>query len=99
MDQFASALGREGEALHLECDTAHVRLSRHSRDSLPIFDTAIPRSLRTSHYNERRAECDAALRLLRERWPDLPSLAAAEPEQVLAARLPDPLDGRALHVS
>ena len=98
MDQFASALCRAGEALHLECDTARYDFAPF-RDALLIFDTAIPRSLRTSHYNERRAECEEALRLLRERWPDLPTLAAAEPEQVLEARLPPPLDGRALHVS
>jgi galactokinase len=98
MDQFASALCRSGEALHLECDTARYDFAPF-RDTLLIFDTAIPRSLRTSHYNERRAECEDALRLLRQRWPELPSLAAAEPEQVLEARLPAPLDGRALHVS
>ena len=98
MDQFASALCRASEALHLECDTARYDFAPFG-DALLIFDTAIPRSLRTSHYNERRAECEQALRLLRERWPDLPSLAAAEPEQVLEARLPPPLDRRALHVS
>jgi galactokinase len=98
MDQYASALCRAGEALHLECDTARYDFAPFG-DALLIFDTAIPRSLRASHYNERRAECDEALRLLRERWPALPSLAAAEPEQVLEARLPDPLDRRALHVS
>jgi len=98
MDQFASALCRAGEALHLECDTAHYDFAPF-KDALLIFDTAIPRSLRTSHYNERRAECEEALRLLRERWPDLPTLAAAEPEQVMEAHLPPPLDRRALHVS
>jgi galactokinase len=98
MDQFASALCRAGEALHLECDTAHYDFAPF-RDSLLIFDTAIPRSLRTSHYNERRAECEEALRLLRQQWPSLPSLAAAEPEQVMEAHLPPPLHGRALHVS
>jgi galactokinase len=98
MDQFASALCRAGEALHLECDTARYDFAPFG-DALLIFDTAIPRSLRTSHYNERRAECEEALRLLRERWPELPSLAAAEPEQVLEAHLPPPLDRRALHVS
>jgi galactokinase len=98
MDQFASALCRAGEALHLECDTARYDFAPF-RDALLIFDTAIPRSLRTSHYNERRVECEAALRLLRARWPDLPTLAAAEPEQVIEAQLPPPLDRRALHVS
>jgi galactokinase len=98
LDQFASELCRAGEALHLECDTARYDFAPF-RDALLIFDTAIPRSLRTSHYNERRAECEEALRLLRKRWPDLPTLAAAEPEQVLEAHLPPPLDRRALHVS
>jgi galactokinase len=98
MDQFASALCREGEALHLECETAKYDFAPF-RDSVLIFDTAIPRSLRTSHYNERRAECEEALELLRQRWPELRSLAAAEPEQVLSAGLPPVLEGRALHVS
>ena len=98
MDQFASALCRPGEALHLECDTARYDFAPFG-DTLLIFDTAVPRSLRTSHYNERRAECEEALQLLRQRWPELPSLAAAEPEQVMEARLPSPLHGRALHVS
>ncbi|MEO6525166.1 MAG: galactokinase [Gemmatimonadaceae bacterium] len=98
MDQFASALCRENEALHLECDTAVYDFAPF-RDALLIFDTAIPRSLRTSHYNERRAECEEALRLLRLRWPELASLAAAEAEQVLSANLPPVLESRALHVS
>ncbi|HET7458011.1 MAG TPA: galactokinase [Gemmatimonadaceae bacterium] len=98
MDQFASALGREGNALHVWCDSAefeHIPM----RDAVLIFDTAVPRSLRTSAFNTRRAECDAALALLRERDPGLKSLADAEPEFVRAANLPDPLDRRALHVS
>jgi galactokinase len=98
MDQFASALCRVDEALHLECDTANYDFAPF-RDALLIFDTAIPRSLRTSHYNERRAECDEALRLLRMHWPALRTLAAAEPEQVQSAGLPRLLEHRALHVS
>jgi galactokinase len=98
MDQFASALGREGHALHIWCDTAeyeHVPMS----DAVLIFDTAVPRSLRGSQYATRRAECDAALAKLRERDPSLRSLADAEPELVRSAGLPDTLQRRALHVS
>jgi galactokinase len=97
MDQFASALGRRGEALHLWCDTArweHIPMG----DAVLIFDTAVPRSLRGSAFNERRAECEAALQRLRVLQPSLPHLAAATPELVREARLPDPLDRRALHV-
>ena len=98
MDQFASALSRAGEALHLDCATTQTDLAPF-RDAVLIIDSAVRRSLRDSAFNTRRAECEEALRLLRERWPDLPNLAAATPEQVLDAKLPDPLDRRALHVS
>ena len=98
MDQFASALGRPGEALHLWCDTARYEQVA-MQDAVLIFDTAVPRSLRGSAFNTRREECEAALRLLRRDHPGLPSLAAATPEQVAAAALPPPLDRRARHVT
>ena len=97
MDQFASALGREGEALHVWCDSAeyeHIPM----RDAVLIFDTAVPRSLRGSAYNTRRAECDAALARLRELEPSLPSLAAATPELLDRARLEPVHEKRARHV-
>lgn len=98
MDQFASALASEGEALHIECDTAATSLVPFG-DAVLIVDSAVRRSLRDSAFNQRRAECAEALRLLRVRWPALGSLAQAEPGQVEEARLPQPLDRRALHVS
>ena len=98
MDQFASALSHVDQALHIDCETRHTDLVPFT-DAVLIVDSAVRRSLRHSAFNERRAECSEALRLLRERWPELASLAAAEPEQVLAAKLPAPLDRRALHVS
>jgi galactokinase len=98
MDQFASALCRAGEALHLECDTARYDFAPFG-DALLIFDTAIPRSLRTSHYNERRAECDEALRLLRERWPDFRRSRRSSRSRCSRLGFRLQLDGRALHVS
>ena len=98
MDQFASALARRRHALHVWCDTAEVE-HVPMPDAVLIFDTAVPRSLRSSAFNARRAECEQALALLRRRHPELPHLAAAEPGQVLQARLPEPLASRALHVS
>ena len=97
MDQFASALGREGEALHLWCATTdfeHVPM----REAVMIFDTASPRSLRSSAFNTRRSECDAALAALRAVDPALDALAAATPALLDAAHLPPPLDRRARHV-
>ncbi|HJR41832.1 MAG TPA: galactokinase [Gemmatimonadaceae bacterium] len=97
MDQCASALSRSGSALHIWCDTArveHVPL----RDAVMIFDTGIPRALRASDFNARRADCEQALTLLRELEPDLPNLAAATPALLAVATLPAPLDRRARHV-
>ncbi len=98
MDQWASTLCRAGHALHLRCDTqswVHVPFDR----GILIVDTASPRALVSSAYNTRRAECDGALRMLRRFEPALASLAAATPELLERADLPDPEAKRARHVS
>ena len=98
MDQFASALCEDSCALHLWCDTLETEQVR-TEEALLIFDTSVPRSLRSSQFNQRRAECEEALQLLRRGAPKLNSLAQATPEQVLAAKLPPTLEKRALHVT
>jgi galactokinase len=98
MDQFASALSREGHALHLNCDTIETDDAPFG-DAVLIVDSAVRRSLRHSEFNQRRAECEQALAALRARWPQLRTLAEATPEQVAEAALPDPLGRRAMHVS
>ena len=97
MDQFASALARVGQALHIWSDTAayeHVPM----HEGVLIFDTATPRSLRGSAFNMRRAESLEALRLLRQPNPSLPALASATLDEIAAAHLPPPFDRRARHV-
>jgi len=97
MDQFASALCRTAHALHLRCDTAayeHVPFSR----GVLVVDTQTPRALVSSAYNTRRAECTAALELLRAFDPSLNSLAEASPALLERAALPEPFQRRARHV-
>jgi galactokinase len=98
MDQFAAALCVEGEALHLWCDTLETEQVGMS-ESVLVFDTASPRSLRLSQFNQRRAECEEAFALLRGFNPSLPNLAAADPEAIFRAHLPAALEKRALHVA
>ena len=97
MDQFASALCEDGFALHLQCDTGETARVPFDRSVL-IVDTTTPRDLRTSEYNARRVECDAALTQLRTLVPALPSLATATPTLLECAHLAPPLDRRARHV-
>ncbi len=98
MDQFASALGEKGHALHLWCDSLDTdQVEMH--EAVLIFDTAAPRSLRSSQFNQRRLECQQALGLLRKRNPALHNLASARPAEIRAAKLPGVLEKRALHVA
>jgi galactokinase len=97
MDQQASALGAAHQAVHIRCDTGayeHVPFD----DAVLIFDTGVRRALADSAFNDRRAECQAALTRLRSLRPSLPSLAAADLDLLREAHLPPPLDRRARHV-
>jgi galactokinase len=98
MDQFASALCTDGHALHLHCDTLAADQVAIS-DTVLIFDTRSPRYLRESQFNQRRAECEEALAMLRRGHPSLPNLAAALPDEVRDSDLPATLKKRALHVT
>ncbi|MBM4388454.1 MAG: galactokinase, partial [Deltaproteobacteria bacterium] len=66
MDQFTSAMGKEGRAILLDCATLDfeylpVELGEFS---LVIMNSNKKRALSESRYNERRSECDAALKLI-----------------------------------
>jgi galactokinase len=98
MDQFASAMARDGAALHVWCDTTATECVPFA-DAVLIVDTGVERTVRGSAYQERRAECQAALALLRLAHPELRTLAEAVPDQVVAAGLPETLHRRALHVA
>lgn len=97
MDQFASALCCENNALHVWCDTGETEQVPFTASVL-IFDTVAPRSLRSSEFNTRRSECAEALLLLRKANPSLPNLASATELELLDANLPQTLEMRARHV-
>ncbi|MCL6554591.1 MAG: galactokinase, partial [Firmicutes bacterium] len=95
MDQIVASVGRPGEALFL--DTRSLR-----REPVPVpegwrfivADSGAPRRLADAGYNQRRAECERAARLL-----GVPALRDLTPaDLVRAAGLPGPLDRRARHV-
>jgi galactokinase len=62
MDQFASACGVAGHALLLDCRSLEWRPVPLPGDlALVIAHSGVPRSLGTSAYNERRADCERAV--------------------------------------
>ncbi|HEX9371498.1 MAG TPA: galactokinase family protein, partial [Roseiflexaceae bacterium] len=66
MDQLAVACGVAGHALLIDCrsfEIAPVPLPASVR--VLVLDSAVPRTLAGSAYNQRRAECESALSKLR----------------------------------
>jgi galactokinase len=67
MDQFAIGMGQKDKAILLNCDTLeyqYVPVVLGDR-CLVIGNTNNPRGLVDSKYNQRRAECDRAVEMLR----------------------------------
>jgi galactokinase len=75
MDQFASACGVEGHALLLDCRSLEWRPVPLPADlALVIAHSGVPRSLGTSAYNERRADCERAVAVAATHDPGVTAL-------------------------
>jgi galactokinase len=62
MDQFASALGRAGHALLLDCGTLEYRHVPFPASLLiAVIDSGVPRNLADTPYNQRRREAEAGM--------------------------------------
>ena len=72
MDQFASAMGKANHVIFLDCKTLDYQLVPMNLGGckLVISNTNKKRSLADSKYNERRAECEAGLEMLKAALPD-----------------------------
>lgn len=83
MDQFISALGREGHLLLLDCRTRKTELVPMSDPSveLLVINTNVKHELSGGEYAERRAQCEEAARNL-----GVKSLRDATADQLETAR-------------
>ena len=83
MDQFAVGMGRSGFAIALDCATLDYELVPLHIDGykLVIANSNKHHDLVTSEYNMRRAQCEKALEILRQRYP-VDALCALTPEQL-----------------
>jgi galactokinase len=62
MDQFASALGRSGYALLIDCFSLKHRLVPFPAELvIAVLDSGVHRSLADTPYNQRRAEAEAGM--------------------------------------
>lgn len=97
MDQFAVGMGKKDCAILLDCNTLSYRYSKLALDgcSIVITNTNKTHSLVTSAYNERRAQCESALKALQKVKPikALGELMNAEFDAIASA-IPDPVERR-----
>ncbi|HZI53473.1 MAG TPA: galactokinase [Chitinophagaceae bacterium] len=101
MDQFAVAMGSKDKAILLNCDTLEYEYLpfRTGDYVLVIINSNKQRSLAESKYNERFAECGAALKLLKKEL-DAENLCDIDLQtfQLYRHLINDPvLEKRALH--
>ena len=97
MDQFAVGMGKKDCAILLDCNTLSYRYSKLALDgcSIVITNTNKTHSLVTSAYNERRAQCESALKALQKVKPikALGELTNAEFDAIATA-ISDPVERR-----
>jgi galactokinase len=101
MDQFISVLGRANHALLLDCRDLNYRLIPIPPTvAIVVCDSHVERTLAASAYNQRRAECDEAVRLFKQWHPKISALRDISVDQFHAheADLPEPVRSRARHV-
>ena len=89
MDQFISVMGRQGHALLLDCRNHATRqvLLDDPNVRILIANSNVKHSLVQGEYTNRRHQCEAAVRHLKKRLPQLQSLRDATLENLEDARM------------
>jgi len=102
MDQLTSACGREGHALLIDCrslETTAIPLDT-TETVVVVCDTRVKHELASSAYNERRADCERGVELLRRVLPAVTALrdVSVEDLQRYGGCLPEIIRRRCRHV-
>jgi len=83
MDQFASCHGRAGQALYLDCRSLALRYVELPGDAaIVVCDSMVEHALAAGAYNERRAACEQAVRILGWRRPEIRALRDVTPQDL-----------------
>jgi galactokinase len=102
MDQLAAVFGQKHHALLIDCRTFErtpIELNLKGFEVV-VCDTNVKHQLAGSAYNERRAQCEQGVELLKQVVPDITSLRDVTIDQFEkhAHLLPEPIRSRCRHV-
>ncbi|MFN0112076.1 MAG: galactokinase [Blastocatellia bacterium] len=102
MDQFIACLGKAGFALKIDCRTLESEAVPIdlSDARVVVVNSMVKHDLAAGEYNQRRAECEEAVRRLAGHMPGIQSLRDVELEEFdqWADALPEVVRRRANHV-
>ena len=101
MDQFVSSLGEYGKALFIDCRSNEHSLHELSDDvRVAIVNSMMDRSVASSEYNIRHAQCLEAVNIIKVKYPEIKALRDVSEEMLLDQwhNLPDLIARRARHV-
>ena len=84
MDQFASIFGKKDHVIRLDCRSLEHEYYPLNLDGyqLILADTRVKHSLASSEYNQRRAQCEEGVMILRSNMPAVRSLRDVRPKDV-----------------
>lgn len=102
MDQMTAVLGRKEHALLIDCRSLEAKpipLANFNA-TLVVCNTNVKHDLASSAYNERRAECERGVELLRRKLPHISSLRDVTLDKFRKCEvdLPEPVRRRCRHV-
>lgn len=101
MDQFCASLGKQGQALLIDCkNNEHRNIKMPLGGILVAVHTGIRRKVESSVYNERVKQCREGVEALRQVRPQIRSLRDANMEDLreIEGKMPDLIYRRCRHV-
>src|SRR3954466_409216 len=101
MDQFVSCMGKHGHAFFLDCRSLEFKFVRIPAGvQLVVCNTMVKHDLATGAYNQRRAECEEAVRYFAKEDPAIRALRDVSSEMLerIGGDLPPTIRKRCAHV-
>ena len=102
MDQLTATLGQRDHALLIDCrslQTKEIKLNQLDVQ-IVVCNTNVKHELASSAYNQRRAECEQGVKILKQKLPSIASLRDVSIQDFAALEndLPEPIRRRCRHV-
>ncbi|HEY2846213.1 MAG TPA: galactokinase [Pyrinomonadaceae bacterium] len=103
MDQFTAVFGKKDHAMLLDCRSREIEqklLNTLDGARFIVCDSKVEHSLASSEYNQRRAQCELGVKILRRELGNIDALRDVTPEEIRSFReeLPEVVYRRCKHV-